>query len=268
MRTLTLVFSLPLLSCLGLASNANCPSTSSGLGFSLNSGAYNFNEHPPGCTQINMQFDFGSGSVVALGSASNNADNTTFPSDSSVSAAGSGVALGTGANSQLLEFTMLPSNFSANNSPGGVAQQHWDYTITFSVTDLNSATGIIGAFFAIKNLSPYGGFAATETFCPGVTTFSSGCANKTVVSYTGPTSYNVGTFFGHSAAVQIEFNEVLNDGDGFSFDTFDVGFDEGTPEPASIFLFGSGFALVMWLYRRKQIDSGSSRAPRSGTDSF
>ena len=54
------------------------------------------------------------------------------------------------------------------------------------------------------------------------------------------------------AAVQVEFDPLLASGDGFSLTSFDVGFDEGIPEPTTFALMTIGLSvLACAVWRRR-----------------
>ncbi len=231
-------------SSVAVASTSNCPTNTT----TTISNA-TIQASPAGCEQVDLQFNLLSPVISTI--TGDTASHSSHPSDSNVTVTGTGVALGIAANAQALIFGQN-GGFSASDTSTGIGQT-WTYAFDFGATDLIAGHSITGTYLAFNNLVFHGAttaFSYLEFVCTGTNTFSNGCSgdffNGTVNS-SNTTFHSTLALPTNAAGVKLEI--IINlpsTGSGFSFSSFQFGFDEGssTPEPATWGLIAAGILFM------------------------
>jgi hypothetical protein len=227
------------------ATNVACPSTATAINDPTLQGG-----SPAGCTQIDMQFNLIEPVVAQVIDTS---DASSAPGDANTYITGVGVAGGTGANSQGLEFSQLGVAFSGGDVDNVSFAEEWNYTFTIGVTDIGGGQ-ISGAYLQLGELNLVNDafiLNVSETICPGTPTFSGACPGSSVINVTSGGAFNqdlalAAPTFTASAQFNVDI-EFAGPASSFGLTNFEMGFDESTPEPATWLLMATALATISAL---------------------
>jgi hypothetical protein len=210
---------------------------------------------PAGCTQVDLQFNLAS-TVWQI--FDNSTNPTSNPMDSTVHVTGTGIADGTGANSQGIIFSQSSGFFFDDTSSSGETAT---FFLVFGTADLapNDVITAVDISFTNYDDKSVDQMALLYFACPNTTVFAS-CPGSSDFFEDFPTNsltsfHNTLSAPATSLGLHIEIQTNYEGHDSLSFSTLTVAFETQStvPEPTSLGLSLFGLATIVWLSSQSRV---------------
>jgi hypothetical protein len=209
---------------------------------------------PAGCTQVDLQFNLTSTVWNIFANSMNSSSN---PMDSTVHVTGTGIADGTGANSQGIIFSQSSGFFFNDTSSSGETAT---FFLKFGAADLapNDVITAVDISFTNYNDKSVDQMALLYFACPNTTVFAS-CPGSSDFFEDFPTNsltsfHNTLSAPATSLGLNIEIQTDYAGHDSLSFSTLTVAFETQStvPEPTTLGLSLFGLAAIVWASSRSR----------------